>query len=280
MSKHEKNGLIRVPLSPFENLAVGAFGGAVETFLQMPLLTYKFCVQEGRALPTTIPAWYRGVAVQAGTIAPITAIQFMVNGILQKITLGGEKRMLTDVETIFTAASAGAISSIIYSPVDLITIQQQKLSLNPVQTFQHIMSNHGMSGIFRGISACAVRESIYTSGYLGLAPVVTSHLSKNIDFFDGKPFAANIMGACIAGITAGTLTHPIDTAKTVIQADLSGKQYSTARAAFPMLINEGGIPSLFKGYISRTVRICGAFFVCMSIREYALDIKTESASRA
>jgi len=59
--------LVRVPLSPAENLAVGAFGGALETCLQMPILTYKFCLQEGRALPTTMGGFYRGVGVQAGT---------------------------------------------------------------------------------------------------------------------------------------------------------------------------------------------------------------------
>jgi hypothetical protein len=69
----------RVPLSPLENLAVGALGGALETCLQMPIITYKFCVQEGRALPRNASGWYRGVFVQASTVAPITAIQFMVN---------------------------------------------------------------------------------------------------------------------------------------------------------------------------------------------------------
>jgi hypothetical protein len=56
----------RIPLSPLENLAVGAAGGALETCLQMPILTYKFCLQEGRALPTSMTGWYRGVGVQAG----------------------------------------------------------------------------------------------------------------------------------------------------------------------------------------------------------------------
>ena len=69
----------RTPLSPLENLAVGAAGGALETCIQMPILTYKFCVQEGRPIPTNISGWYRGVFVQAGTVAPITAIQFMVS---------------------------------------------------------------------------------------------------------------------------------------------------------------------------------------------------------
>ena len=75
--------------------------------------------QEGRPLPTTVKGWYRGVFVQSSTVAPITAIQMMVNGILGNIVLGGEKRELTDLETIATACGAGVVSALVYSPVDL-----------------------------------------------------------------------------------------------------------------------------------------------------------------
>ena len=59
---------------------------------------YKFVKQEGRPLPTTAKGWYRGVFVQSSTVAPITAIQMMVNGILGNIVLRGEKRELQGVE--------------------------------------------------------------------------------------------------------------------------------------------------------------------------------------
>ena len=72
-------GTNRATLSPLENITVGALGGAVEICIQMPILTYKLCLQEGRALPTNIAGWYRGVAAQAGTVAPMTAFQFMVS---------------------------------------------------------------------------------------------------------------------------------------------------------------------------------------------------------
>ena len=116
---------VRAQLSPVENVAVGAFGGALETCLQMPVLTFKFCTQEGRALPTSVAGWYRGVGVQAGTVAPITAIQMMVNGLFQGLALRGEKRALTDWEQIYTAAGAGATSALVYSPVDLTTISEE-----------------------------------------------------------------------------------------------------------------------------------------------------------
>lgn len=273
---------VRLPLSPAENLAVGAFGGAVETCIQMPILTLKLCAQEGRPLPRSIPAWYRGVGIQAGTVAPITALQFMANGLLQSLVRGGESRELTDSESIATAAGAGAISALVYSPVDLITIQQQKLHLDPVRTARHIINEHGFAtGLFRGFMSCAVREAVYTAGYLGLAPVITAHLTKSVEFFHDRPFAAGVTGASIAGTAAALLTHPVDTAKTILQADLGGVKFTTARdAASSMLKEGGGVGRLYNGAVPRTVRICGAFFVCMSFRDMAIEWKTREAEKA
>jgi hypothetical protein len=63
-----------VTLSGPENVSLGAIGGVFETVIQMPLITYKICVQEGRALPKG-SGWYRGVFANASSLAPITALQ-------------------------------------------------------------------------------------------------------------------------------------------------------------------------------------------------------------
>ena len=263
---------IRSRLTPFENLAIGAAGGALETTLQMPILTFKFSKQEGRPMPTTLSGWYRGVFVQAGTVAPITALQVMLNGLLGNLMLKGEKRELTDLEKMTTSAGAGAMSACVYGPVDLTTIQQQKLGLNPLQTLRHVMHEHGSTSIFRGFSACAVREAIYTAGYLGLGPVATVALVEGP--MKENPFAAAVTGACFAGVAAGLLTHPFDTAKTCIQADMKGEEFRTARQTIPKLIRERGFTSLFRGGAARALRNCGAFYIVISLREYFIDYKT------
>eukprot|EP01063_Lacrimia_lanifica_P024177 TRINITY_DN32139_c0_g1_i1.p1 TRINITY_DN32139_c0_g1~~TRINITY_DN32139_c0_g1_i1.p1 ORF type:complete len:290 (+),score=98.50 TRINITY_DN32139_c0_g1_i1:49-918(+) len=267
----------RAVLSPMENLAVGAAGGALETTLQMPVITYKFCKQEGRALPTSAGGFYRGVGVQAGTVAPITALQFLCNGALQTMLKAATgKAALGDVEVIAAATAAGGISAIVYSPVDMITIQQQKLNMSPVQTARHIIAKYGYAnGFFRGFGACAVREGIYTAGYLGLAPVATARLAESgIPLFAENPLLTNIAGACIAGVLAAAATHPADTTKTVVQADLAGTTYPTARAAFAALTAQHGYGAMCKAFLPRTARVCGAFTVCQSLRHFAIEYKT------
>lgn len=280
MVENDQSESRRISLSPGENVAIGAFGGALETCLQMPILTYKLCLQEGRPLPLTVNGWYRGVGVQAGTVAPITALQFMVNGMLQKIVLASSSRSLTDPEIMMTAAGAGAISSLVYSPVDLITIQQQKLEMNLWNASKTLVQNYGFAGMYRGLLSCAAREAVYTAGYLGLAPIITTHLMEgDLSTFQGRPLLASIAGACIAGTVAAVLTHPIDTAKTCVQSDMEGKIWPSTRRAIQNLVREGGIASLYRGMIPRTARLCGAFFVCLMIRDAAITFKRRSREK-
>ena len=86
---------------------------------------------------------------------------------IERAVTGGE-RDASSLERIGVAMSAGAISSVLYSPVDLIVIQQQKLGLNSVAgTVRAVTSEFGAAGLMRGFSACVVREAIFTAGYLG-----------------------------------------------------------------------------------------------------------------
>ena len=95
-----------------------------------------------------------------------------------------------------------------------------------------------------------------------------------LDAFKDRQFAAGLCGACIAGTAAAMVTHPIDTAKTCMQSDMAGTTYSSACAALPKLYKDGGVRAFYRGGAARTVRVCGAFFVCMTIRDYAVDYKT------
>lgn len=195
---------------------------------------------------------------------------------------GDESRSLTDKEIVASAAGAGAISAILYTPVDLITIQQQKLVLQPVETARYIIEKHGYTGLFRGFSSCAIREALYSAGYLGLAPIFTYYVSSkdSSSFSQGSPsLAAGICGASLAGILVSTVTHPVDTCKTCVQSDMSGRTYPSAFSAVTVLYRQGGVSALFKGLIPRVTRICGAFFVCMTLRDIAIDYKTSSQFR-
>eukprot|EP00740_Mantoniella_antarctica_P013593 CAMPEP_0181371194 /NCGR_PEP_ID=MMETSP1106-20121128/13918_1 /TAXON_ID=81844 /ORGANISM="Mantoniella antarctica, Strain SL-175" /LENGTH=293 /DNA_ID=CAMNT_0023488215 /DNA_START=179 /DNA_END=1060 /DNA_ORIENTATION=- len=273
-------GKRRAKLSDTENLAVGAFGGVLETVVQMPLITYKICVQSGKPLPSNLRGWYRGVVAAAGPLAPITAMQVAVNGAIERTVTAGTRDLL-DSERIGVAMAAGGISSVLYSPVDLVVIQQQKLGLNSAAaTISAITSNHGVAGLMRGFSACVVREGIYTAGYLGLAPIAKDYLVKNHEYFQAHELSASIVGSCVGGTVAAVLTHPVDTAKTCVQSDMGGLTYPNARTALVEVYNRGGVGALYGGGAARTLRLCGAFFIINNIRELAIQYKTKMETGA
>jgi solute carrier family 25 2-oxodicarboxylate transporter 21 len=125
----------------------------------VPLITFKICVQSGKPFPSGIGGWYRGVVAAAAPLAPITACQVAVNGAIERAVTGGD-RDLRDIERIGVAMAAGGVSSVLYSPVDLVVIQQQKRGLDsPFKTVSAITSERGVAGLMRGFSACVVRAA-------------------------------------------------------------------------------------------------------------------------
>ena len=63
----ERSARATVRLSELDNLLLGAAGGTLETMAQMPLITWKLCLQEGRAVPKSLSGWFRGGATKKHT---------------------------------------------------------------------------------------------------------------------------------------------------------------------------------------------------------------------
>mmetsp|Transcript_14269 Transcript_14269/g.17640 ORF Transcript_14269/g.17640 Transcript_14269/m.17640 type:complete len:280 (-) Transcript_14269:149-988(-) len=268
-------GLKRAQLSADENLAVGLVGGMVETVINMPILTYKFCKQEGRPYPK-FPGMYRGVFVQAGSVAPLTATQMVLNGLIEK-GITGSQRNMTDAESIICAMGAGAGSAILYGPVDLICIHQQKLGMNMIKTGKMLAERHGFLSIFRGVLPTAGREAFYTAGYLGLAPYFTNQLIQRPGWEESYYLSA-VIGSVAAGVVANITSHPIDTVKTILQADITGEKFKKFGPTFRSVVSEHGIPGLYRGGLARSIRGSVAFFIVSSIREKFIINKTETGS--
>lgn len=269
----KKQGIPKAQLSDTENLAVGMFGGLVETFAQMPLITWKISSQEGRPMPKNVLHWFRGVLPNAGALAPITAVQVASNGMLERVAKQGEDRPLTKVEQIGCAMGAGGISSIIYSPVDLCVIQQQGRGKSPFAALGDVVREHGAFTVARGFWSCVAREAVYTAGYLALAPIFKDALMESSEHLRRNEMQASLVGSCAGGTLAGLATHPIDTAKTRIQGDLGRIRYASFFQALNAVYQESGLRGLYSGGVARTARICGAFFIVSNFREQASRLK-------
>ena len=188
---------------------------------------------------------------------------------------------LSDKESLASALGAGVLTSFLIGPVDLITIQQQKLRASPFRTIHHLVKTYGTISLFRGIGPTMLREAMYTSGYLGLSPVITHHLMQknatNSEYkypqFGRNPLLARMTGASIAGTLAAVITNPADCIKTCVQSDMTGEMYPNARATLYKMYKgeiEGGLSRTWNGLGPRIVRFNIAFFIFLSFQEIAI----------
>ena len=136
-----------MPLSASTHAAIGAVSGVIEVTLLHPTVAWKNALQEGRPLNLTPKALYRGYLINVGSFAPITMVQFGVNRLLEtRLSRTGDGASgeaqravletlravaartgsdLTGGQRIAVAAAAGAASSVVGTPCELIIIQQQ-----------------------------------------------------------------------------------------------------------------------------------------------------------
>ena len=113
------------PLSRLEEAGVGAACGSIEVFLMQPTVFWKTELQQGRfdIKRAVQPRYlYRGTSIAATSIAPITAIQFSVNGACMS-SFGAEGGV---AGTLLSGVAAGVVSALVQSPCQLVEINQQK----------------------------------------------------------------------------------------------------------------------------------------------------------
>jgi len=78
-------------LTALENGIVGGISGTIEVLIQQPTVAWKNALQEKRPFSANPVFLYRGVGINATSIAPITAVQFSVNGVLSNALLAYNK---------------------------------------------------------------------------------------------------------------------------------------------------------------------------------------------
>ena len=191
-------------LTSTEHTAIGALAGVLEVSVMQPTVTIKNALQEGRALPKSPIALYRGylvsasistpysgcvlktqhhsrqrlrlssvmcarevvhvrmkacrwtlhklwcLQVNAGSIAPITAVQFGANRFyeltLRKLT-GKDPNQASQVAL---AVAAGSTSSLISTPAELIMIQQGRNQRPLMAEARSYIGKHGLTALYRG----------------------------------------------------------------------------------------------------------------------------------
>ena len=166
-------------LSPGQNALVGSCAGTIEILLLQPMLYCKNASQQGLPLTLDPRVLYRGSLVSVGNMAALTSMQFPLTGMVTSLLTGGTPRQLSDTEMILAGFGGGAISGIACAPMECVMIQQQRFGGSLVSTPARMMREFGATSLFRGLSTAVGREAFFTTGYMGLGPMLSRKLAPS-----------------------------------------------------------------------------------------------------
>jgi len=244
-------------LNELQNATVGMTVGVIEVLCLQPFNYCKNMMQQGQPLSADPRVLYRGVMANAVNMGSCTMIQFAVGGSLKKLVSGEEQRTLKMHEEMGTGIVAGVTSALVGSPLELIMIQQQRTGKGSLETFKSIANPNNF---FRGFLGAAVREGLWTCGYLSIPPIVRRNLREMYpDKFDTDN-KARVPAALLGGLFACYLTQPFDTVKTCMQGDIKRKTYGTFTQTAKK-ISEDGFTAFYRGATFRYGRMVCAVFM-------------------
>jgi hypothetical protein len=273
-------------LTEFENAQVGMWVGIIEVLCLQPFNYAKNMIQQGQPLTLNpaklyrgsflflnatqytksfsrffIPIFTVGVGANVVNMGSCTMIQFAVGGSVKKAILGDDKsRKLLVHEEMGAGIFAGIISALVGSPLELIMIRQQRRGLNTIDTVKDILTQ-SPANIGRGYLGAAVREGLWTCGYLSIPPIMRAELTTRFpETFDSQA-KARVPASLLGGLFACYLTHPFDTVKTCMQGDIERAKFGTFTQTAKVVYGESGFFGFYRGksllipanhYIDRT----------------------------
>lgn len=259
-------------VSAWESVGVGMGAGAIEAAVcGHPLWVMKTLRQCGIKLTLNDP-WllYERAFRGLGTTVFITsAIVTTRIAIRDAITRDIIKQDQSDIFPNLVSAFAGGSASALFAcPLELVLTQQQlaKEKLTVRQTLQEIYRVRGLPVLLCGISPIMLRDGIVGLGFLALAPFFNSIINNNDG--DIKKQNDSIVSGLAAGITVATISHPLDTLKTIMQSKaLENRLPSYSKISRELWIKDG-LKGFYRGFLWRGARVTLATWILYDATEW------------
>ncbi|POR35048.1 Calcium-binding mitochondrial carrier protein [Tolypocladium paradoxum] len=262
------------------NFMLGSVAGAFGAFMVYPIDLVKTRLQNQRgAQPGQrlyknsidcfqkvfrnegIRGLYSGVLPQLVGVAPEKAIKLTVNDLVRRHFTDKQGKIYWGAE-VLAGASAGGCQVVFTNPLEIVKIRLQvqgevakTVEGTPKRSAMWIVRNLGLVGLYKGASACLLRDVPFSAIYFP----TYSHLKK--DFF-GESSTKKLgvlqllTAGAMAGMPAAYLTTPCDVIKTRLQVEARKGEatYTGLRHAAKTIWKEEGFTAFFKGGPARIFR--------------------------
>jgi len=204
------------------------------------------------------------------------AIKLTVNDLVRGRTMDPDTGLIPLPFELLAGGTAGGCQVIFTNPLEIVKIRLQvqgetaKAEGNVPKGAIHIVRQLGLLGLYRGASACLLRDIPFSAIYFPSY----AHLKKDVfhEGYNGKKlsFFETLGAAAIAGMPAAYLTTPADVVKTRLQVEARKGQatYKGLGDAFVRIYREEGFKALFKGGPARIIRSSPQFGFTLVAYEY------------
>lgn len=274
-----------------KDLASGTLGGLAQVVAGHPFDTVKTKLQ----VQTAQNAKYTGMihcfrkvmaeegftGLYRGALSPIAGAMahnanvFFSYSLAKKVVGSIHHRDHTDltIAQLFAAGSmAGAVISVVETPVDLFKIKLQRQGLHGPYTgsfdcARQVFNAHGVRGCYQGMGATIIRNIPAFGAYFGCFEYMRRALTPPGE----KPTLwASFVGGSAAGLGFWASVYPLELIKSRMQADASDKaqrQYRSFMHCLRTTLAQEGVRGTFKGFVpcvTRAVPVNGAIFLAVS----------------
>ncbi|ODQ65956.1 mitochondrial carrier [Nadsonia fulvescens var. elongata DSM 6958] len=288
------------------NFALGSVAGAFGATVVYPIDLVKTRMQNQRKTTPGQPTLYKnsldcfrkvvaregfrglysGLGPQLIGVAPEKAIKLTVNDLVRGMAANDAGHIPLHSE-ILAGGTAGACQVVFTNPLEIVKIRLQiqgaqvkgntmmsasaatATSSAPRQSAVSIVRSLGLLGLYKGASACLLRDVPFSAIYFP----TYAHLKK--DFFGEGPNKKLttwqlLTAGAIAGMPAAYLTTPFDVIKTRLQVEAKQGEssYRGLRHAATTILKEEGFAAFFKGGPARILRSSPQFGCTLAAYEF------------
>jgi len=220
--------------------------------------------------------FYRGLGPQLIGVAPEKAIKLTMNDLVRGYATDPETGRIKFQWELVAGGVAGASQVVFTNPLEIVKIRLQvqgelaKSQGAPPRGALHIIRSLGLVGLYRGASACLLRDIPFSAIYFPSY----NHFKKDLfkEGYNGKKltFWETLASAAMAGMPAAYFTTPADVIKTRLQVEARKGQstYNGLVDAGVKIFREEGGRALFKGGIARVLRSSPQFGFTLVAYEY------------
>ena len=276
------------PLKPVYHFILGSVAGAIGATFVYPIDLVKTRLQNQRAIEKLYSGGidcffkvvknegafglYRGLLPQLVGVAPEKAIKLTMNDLVRSLLRNSVTGELTFPREVVAGGCAGASQVIFTNPLEIVKIrlqtQGEAVLLSgqaTVQSAASIIGSLGIRGLYKGVTACLLRDIPFSAIYFTLY----SHMKRDL-FGEGitknslSPLELLVCGS-LSAMPASYLATPADVIKTRIQviARTGQQTYSGIMDTIKKILATEGPRAFFKGGVARVLRSSPQFGVTL-----------------